>query len=192
MKKIWLNKLFKNQAGFTLIEMIVVLGISAAIIAGTIASLHHLMFRGNDVRENMASTQFVQNTGNWVRKDVLMTQSIDAGDNPATAETETMTLYWTGASRKDGSDDCIDYYVVSYYVDADELRRKEHVTTDVYDEYGQFVEQIENETVTLIALDITDFSIVSESATLVLSITSSVGHAQAEKTYEIMPRVIDQ
>ena len=103
------------------------------------------MFRGNDIRENMDSTQFVQNTGNWVQRDVLMTQSIEPGDNPATAENETMTLYWTGASRKDGSDDCIDYYEVSYYIDSEELRRKEHVTTEVFDSDGDYVETIEDE-----------------------------------------------
>ena len=157
-----LIKSTKNQLGLTLIETVVSLAISTAIIAGTVTSLNHLMFRGNDIRENMDSTQFVQNTGNWVRRDVLMTQSIEPGDNPATAENETMTLYWTGASRKDGSDDCIDYYEVSYYIDSEELRRKEHVTTEVYDSDGDYVETIEDETVAFIADGITDFSIVLE------------------------------
>ena len=191
MNKKRLYNLFKNQPGFTLIETVVVMGISAVIIAGTIVSLNSLMFRGNDVRENMDSTQYVQNTGNWLRRDALMTQSIESGDNPTTAENEAMTLYWTGASRKDGSNDCIDYYVVSYYLDSEELRRKEHVTTEVYDSDGKYVDTIEDETVTFIANDITDFSIVSESATLVLSITASVGDAQTVKTYEIMPRAVD-
>jgi prepilin-type N-terminal cleavage/methylation domain-containing protein len=191
MIRIWNYNLFKNQPGFTLIETVVALAISTAIIAGTVVSLNHLMFRGNDIRENMDSTQFVQNTGNWVRRDVLMTQSIEAGDNPATAENETMTLYWTGASRKDGSNDCIDYYEVSYYIDSEELRRKEHVTTEVYNDKGQYIETIEDETVAFIADGITDFSIMSEGASIVLSFAALVGDTQAEKTYEITPRAIE-
>ena len=150
------------------------------------------MFRGNDVREDMDSTQFVQNTGNWVRQDVMMSQSIISGDNPATAENETMILYWASASYKDAQDnDRIDYYEVSYYIDSEELRRKEHVTTKIYNSTGILIETIEDNATTFISDNITGLTIESESPTLILSITALVGDAQSEKTYEILPRAIE-
>lgn len=187
-----IKKLSRSQLGFTLIETIVVLAISSAIISGTVISLNHLMFRGSDVREDMDSTQFVQNTGNWVRRDVMMSQGIISGDNPVTAENETMTLYWTSASYKDALDnDRIDYYEVRYYIDSEELRRKEYVTTKVYNSNGTLIGTFEDNTTTFISDNITGLTIESESPTLILSVTALVGDAETEKTYEILPRAIE-
>lgn len=187
-----IKKLSRSQLGFTLIETIVVLAISSAIISGTVISLNHLMFRGSDVREDMDSTQFVQNTGNWVRRDVMMSQGIISGDNPVTAENETMTLYWTSASYKDALDnDRIDYYEVRYYIDSEELRRKEYVTTKVYNSNGTLIGTFEDNTTTFISDNITGLTIESESPTLILSVTALVGDATTEKTYEILPRAIE-
>lgn len=192
MKKIY-NILRGNQRGFTLIEMIVGVAISSFIMAGIVISLHQIMVYGENVREDMRSTQFVQNTGSWISRDLLMSQTILSGDNPDTEQNESITLYWTGASHKDVQDnDCIDYYEVSYYLDGLELRRKEYVTTKVYNPNGSLVETIENQGIALISDNITDFSVNSENITLVLSITALVGDAQTEQTYEIFPRALDR
>ena len=192
MKRIY-KILRGNQRGFTLIEMIVGVAISSFIMAGIVISLHQIMVCGENVREDMRSTQFVQNTGSWISRDLLMSQTILSGDNPDTEQNESIILYWTGASRKDAQDnDCIDYYEVSYYLDSEELRRKEYVTTKVYNPNGSLVETIENQGIALISDNITDFSVNSENITLVLSITALVGDAQTEQTYEIFPRALDR
>lgn len=192
MKKI--RKIFiGNQRGFTLIEMIVVMAISSFIMAGLVISLYQIMVCGEDVREDMRATQFVQNTGSWITRDLLTSQEIQSGDNPLTAQNETITLYWTSASYKDAqNNDWIDYYEVSYYLDGLELQRKEYVTTKVYNSNGSLIETTENQGITLISDNITDFSINSENITLVLSITALVGDAQTEQTYEIFPRALDR
>ena len=178
-----------KQQGFSLIELAVGVAISSFIIGGTFLCLHQMVFMGNDVREDMISTQYVQNTGKWLRQDVLMSQAISPGDNPTTVENETMTLYWVSASYKDAQDnDCIDNYEVSYYLDGEELRRKEQITTKVYNSTGGLIETIEEEGITLVSDDITGFAINSDNVTLALSITSGVGDAETEKTYEISPR----
>lgn len=182
-----------NQRGFTLIETVVTLAISSIIIAGLITSINQLMFQGSEVRADMESTQFVQNTGSWLRQDILMSQSIIPGDNPASDENETMTLYWTSASHKDAQDnDLIDYYEVSYYLDGGKIRRKEQVTTNVYNPNGSLIETIENQGISLISDNITEFTLNSENNTQVLSIVALVGDAQTEKTYEIFPRALDR
>jgi len=196
-----INKIFKKlfniycgkQRGFSLIEITVVVAISSFIVTGTVLSLHQMVIGGNDVREDMTSTQFVQNAGKWTRQDVLMSQTISSEDNPDTDENETMTLYWAGTSYKDAQDnDCIDYYEVSYYLDGEELRRKENVTTKVYNSSGGLVDTIEDEGITLVSDDITGFTINSDNMTFVLSITSLVGNAETEKTYELFPRAADK
>jgi|GEM_PF-3082445 len=189
MIKNLLKRFHRSQPGFTLIEIAVAVAISAFITVGTVISLHHLIIGGSNTREDMRSTQFVQNTGSWIRQDVLMSQSILSGDNPTTGENETMTLYWAGASYKDAQDnDLIDYYEVSYYLDSQELRRKEHVTTKVYNSNGSLINTIEDEGIALISDNITGFTISSENVSMVLSISALVGDASTEKTYEILPR----
>jgi len=191
MKNKFRRILNKNQAGFTLLETIVGLAISTLILSGTLITMHQLFFSGNNVRENMTSTQYVQNTGSWLRADVLMSQSIITGDNPSTGENETMTLYWAGASWKDAQDnDRIDYYEVSYYVDSEELRRKENVTTTVHNSNGQLIDTIVGETVALISDNITGVNVISDNITLVVSISALVDDAAVEKTYEIFPRAV--
>lgn len=189
MKKI-VKILIGNQRGFTLIEMTVVLAISSFIMVGIIISLYQIMVCGEDVREDMQSTQFVQNTGSWISRDLLMSQKIQPGDNPLTTQNETITLYWTSASHKDAmNNDWIDYYTVSYYLDGLKLERKEHVTTKVYDPNGSLIETIENQGITFISDNITDFSINSENITL---ITTLVGDTQTKQIYEIFPRALDR
>ena len=179
----------RGQRGFTVLEMIVSAAIASAIFLGTIISTHQIFFTGNNVRDDMESTQYVQNTGSWLRLDTLKSQAIVQGDNPSTGENETMTLYWAGVSRKDAHDnDCLDYYEVSYFLDSEELRRKEHVTTHVYDSNGNFIETVEDESINFVSGNITDISIVSDNISLLVLITSLVGDAETQKTYEILPR----
>jgi prepilin-type N-terminal cleavage/methylation domain-containing protein len=192
MKRIF--KQFRgNQRGFTLIETIVTLAISSIIIVGLVISINQIMFQGSEVRADMESTQFVQNSGSWLRQDILMSQSILPGDNPSTDENETMTLYWTSASHKDTQDnDLIDYYEVSYYFNGEKLWRKEQLTTKVYSPNGSLIETTENQGITLVSDYITEFTLNSENNTQVLSIVALVGDAQNENTYEIFPRALDR
>ena len=191
MKSELIRRLYKRQQGFTLIEIIVGVAISSLILLVTVACIYQIFFSGYNVREDMRSIQYVQNTGSWLRLDALKSQIIVPGDNPGTGENETMTLYWAGASRKDaGDNDCLDYYEVSYYLNSEELRRKEHVTTKVYDSDGNFIETIENESIAFISDNITDFTVVSDNVSLIVSITSLVDDAETQKVYEVLPRAI--
>lgn len=192
MKNKLIRRLFNKQQGFTLIEIVVTIAISSFILVGTVISIHQIFFSGYNVREDMRSIQSVQNTGSWLRLDTLKSQIIVTGDNPSTGENETVTLYWAGAARQDAqNNDCLDYYEVSYFIDNEELRRKEHVTTNIYESDGDFVETIEDENITLISDAIHDISIISDNASLIVSITSQVDEAETIKTYEVFPRAIN-
>jgi prepilin-type N-terminal cleavage/methylation domain-containing protein len=189
MIKSILSKFHRGQRGFSLVEIIVSLAISSFLAVGIIISLHQITIGGSNTRKDMRSTQYVQNAGAWIRQDVLMSQSILSGDNPSTEENETMTLHWAGASYKDTQDnDCIDYFEVSYYLDDKELRRKEYVTTKVYNSNGGLVDTIEDQGTAIISDNINGLSIYSDNASLIISIAALVGNSGAEKTYEILPR----
>ena len=191
MKNTLIRNLFSKQRGFTVIEMIVGVAISSIILLGTVVSTHMIFFSGNNLREDMESIQNVQNTGSWLRLDALKSQAIIPGDNPGTGENETLMTYWAGATRKDAqNNDCLDYYEVSYFINNEELRRKEHVTTDVYESDGDYIETIENETTTFVSGNITDISVISDNISFKVSITSLVDDAETQKTYEVFPRAV--
>jgi len=191
MKNTLIRNLFSKQRGFTVIEMIVGVAISSIILLGTVVSTHMIFFSGNNLREDMESIQNVQNTGSWLRLDALKSQAIIPGDNPGTGENETLMMYWAGATRKDAqNNDCLDYYEVSYFINNEELRRKEHVTTDVYESDGDYIETIENETTTFVSGNITDISVISDNISFKVSITSLVDDAETQKTYEVFPRAV--
>jgi prepilin-type N-terminal cleavage/methylation domain-containing protein len=192
IKKI--GKLFiGKQDGFTLIEMIVVIAISSFICVGLVMSIHSIMFGSNDAREGMRSIQYTQNTGNWLRQDLLMSQSIQSGDIPETPEYETITLNWTSASYKDAQDnERIDYHEISYCLDDQELQRNEYITTKVYNPNGSLLDIIGNQSTTLISDNISSFTVNSDNGTLAFSLTALVGDAETEQTYEIFPRALDR
>ncbi len=186
------KKYHQAQLGFTLLEIVASLAISALIMSGAVTSIHQLLFQESATRDNMMSTQFVQNCGHWIKRDILMSQSIMPGDNPDTADNETMTLYWVGAGREDAqSNDCIDFYEVRYFIENNELRRNEHVTTKKYDSNGDLLDTTENQGTSLISENITDVVVNSVNGTTTLSITAWVGDIQTQKNYEIMPRAFE-
>lgn len=182
----------KAQLGFALLETIANLAISALLISGVVTSIHQLLFQGGDTRDNMMSTQFVQNCGHWIKRDILMSQSIMPGDDPDTADNETMTLCWVGAIREDGqSNHYTDFYEVRYFIENNELRRNEHITTKKYDSDGNLLDTTENQGTSLISENITDMVVNSVNGTITLSITALVGDIQTQKNYEVMPRALE-
>ena len=153
-----LKKILKgNEHGFTLIEMIVVVAISTFITAGLVLSLHSIMFGSNHAREEMRSTQYVQNSGSWLRQDVLMSQSIKSGDIPETPESEIITLYWTSPAYKDALDnDRIDYSDVNYYIDGEKLKRREYVITKISNSNGNLLDIITSLSTAVISDNVTE------------------------------------
>ena len=176
------------QKGFTLIELIVSLAIIVVIIGSITVAVFQVFSVNEKSKNHMTADKQVENTGHWVSQDAQMAQTVSTVDDGETAETEVLTLFWVGWEREDGGDQLIDTYEVDYTYDANQIRRNEKVTTEVYDSNGHFIETLENLTSTLIAEYITALSVSQVDGKVVLTVTASVGEAAEDRTYEIIPR----
>lgn len=180
----------RNERGFTLIELTIVIAIIALIAGGATMSIIQVV-KGNERSNNhMTAVRQVQNAGFWISRDTQMAQVITTDDDTGTAETEVLTLTWVGWERKDQhGNQYIDSYVVRYTHDSNELQRHQKLTTDKYDSGGDFIETTENQYSVLVAEYITAISISSPvSNKPTVTITASLGEAQEERAYEIMLR----
>ncbi len=191
-----LKSIHKNQKGFTLIELIVAIAITALII-GVIAMSIFQVFTVNALSSNhMKAVRQVQTVGNWISRDTLMAQSVDPdpADDVATLGTEFLILSWVAWERVgQHQEQYIDSYKVCYTYDAvtEKLWRYQTITTKEYKKEGDLEDpQPDDQNLTTFIADyITSISIPAMvDDKLNVTITASVGDAEEERTYEITPR----
>lgn len=86
---------FRNQAGVTLIELLIATGISTAILGGLAAGIFAIMSvtgRGND---EIAALKDIQSASFWINRDARMArQAVTGGGSPA----DNVTLSWNDSS----------------------------------------------------------------------------------------------
>ena len=187
-----LKKLNKNQKGYALAELLIAIAITGLITGGITTSIFQV-FDGNIRSTNhMTAVRQVQNAGYWISRDVQMAQSVD--DNPAAPK--ILELAWVGWEYEcDSPNTCINTYEVHYTHDSDsnKLWRYQKIATDKYDANGQYLKTTytpsEGWDTTPIAQHITSISIPSMAGNkLTVTVTASVGEAEEERTYEVVPR----
>ena len=94
-----------NQKGFTMIEVVIAIAITAIITGGIIMTIFQV-FDGNTRSSNhMIAVRQVQNAGYWVSHDTLMAQSVVTDDG---ATGFPLTLTWT-EYVVDGDEYQVDY-----------------------------------------------------------------------------------
>ena len=177
----------KNQMGFTLIEMIIVLAIAGVVTGGTTMTIFQVLDGSSRTSNHMTAVRQVQNAGYWVSRDAQMAQIVTTDPG---ASGFPLTLAWTGWEYVCGSDTCISSHEVRYTYDSDKLWRYEKITTNKYDSDGRLIEgPIESESSALIAEYITPIPTATmDGNKLMVTITASVVDAEEERTYEITPR----
>ena len=182
------TKTYKNQWGFTAIELVIALAITS-IIGGGITMAIFQIFTGNIHTSNhMIAVKQVQNAGHWLGHDARMAQDVDIGEGAAENPVGTkfpLTLTWT---EWDGTLNQVTYSLENMTGGAKQLQRQ-HVT---YDDDGS---EIGNETYIAAKylvpgssnthLDYTDGG-------LTLTVTATLGtgsHTASEtRVYEVFPR----
>ena len=92
-----LKTINKHQNGFTLVELLVVLAITALLTGGITVSIFQVLNINSFGNTHMLAVRQVQNAGYWVSHDAQMAQTISpANDSDGFPLTLDWTEYWDG------------------------------------------------------------------------------------------------
>jgi len=86
-----MNKLEKGQKGFTLIELMIAIGIAALITVGITAATMQILTINHRASNHMIAVRQVQQAGKEVSKDALQAQSVNASES---SNGFPLTLTW--------------------------------------------------------------------------------------------------
>jgi hypothetical protein len=165
-----------NESGWSMIELIVAIAVSALIVAGTIVLLRHTIMVGAEHRhETMANLQ-VQYVGFWISEDVMQAQEIVLSE----PDGFPLQISWT---QWDSDGENLVESVVTYELNT-EARCLERTQTLGGTSLGTSVvgEFLEPESTRCYE---NQFEYVSS---LIVEVTANCEGGEAMSTYEIHPR----
>ena len=168
-----------NQKGFTMIEVVIAIAITAIITGGIIMTIFQV-FDGNTRSSNhMIAVRQVQNAGYWVSHDTLMALSVEPTADP---DGLPLTLTWTDWNG--------DEHEVVYTLLADNELQREH-----YINYDPVTNPDPDSTIFVaeyINPDPAKTNCQFTSGELIMTVTATVGSGSQEssetRVYRILPR----
>lgn len=174
--------IYKDQRGFTLLELLVALPIAALVVSAATGAIFQVL---NSTRASgyMVAYRQVQETGYWVNHDTLQAQKVMLDDPDTSAVIEFLTLSWTDW---DGGNE----YSVTYTLedmpsgDLKYLQRQESVngTPTATTIVAQHIyKDTDKSKPTNCVWD-------SDEKVLTFTVKAQVGEQTATRTYEIKPR----
>jgi prepilin-type N-terminal cleavage/methylation domain-containing protein len=160
------RNLGRNQKGFTLIELVIAIGISGLIVAAASATLIHIV-RSADSSAHMVALRWAQNAGYWVSEDALQAQNV----TPTGPTGFPLTLYW---EEWDGNSHNITY---SLGTTSGELQRSDGATNIIVARY------LTNNTTCNWTAGMLTFTVEA-------SVAGAQGEQTVIRTYEVTPRCL--
>jgi prepilin-type N-terminal cleavage/methylation domain-containing protein len=161
-----MKKLNKGQSGFTLIELMIAIGIAGLITAGITFAIMQLLTINTRASNHMVAVRQVQQAGKEVSKDALQAQNVTCGVDCGFP----LTLAW---KDWEGSVNQVTYTIT----EDNELLRSHNITEDRV--IAQYIDP-----------NCVHTSCVLNAATKVLTftVTATVGTESETRIYEVEPR----
>ena len=156
----------KDRRGFTLIEVLIALAITALIVSVVTMSIFQVFDINARSSSRMIAIKQVQNAGYWISHDARMTQQ-DPVIEKHGGQLESITLTWTDL---DGNQ-----HQVHYTIEGDSLQRSYSVNAEEPSEF-------------IVAKNIDVIDCTFTDGALALTITATSQGASETREYEIMPR----
>jgi len=166
-------KLKRNQKGFTLIEVLVVVGILGAIMGVMAMTVVTIMIISPKSNDHVIALRQVQNAGYWISRDVLGAKSVTPDNDPAAPLLLTLI---------DGNDKTLVYKLEDMAVGTKKLMRTDQDTGGqiLIAEYIYYDPGEEGSTKM-------DYN--SDTRTLTATIAATSGEVKVTKQYKATQRV---
>ena len=84
----------KGERGFSLIELVIVIGLTGVVAAGITGAILGVFNTDARTRNDMTAVYQVRQAGKLVSQDILQSQIVDTEDDLGTPEFELLTLKW--------------------------------------------------------------------------------------------------
>lgn len=170
----------KDERGFGVIDLLVVIAISAIIATGAGMTIVQVLGVSQSIQDHATTVRQAQNLGYWASQDLQMGRIVSTDDDLSTPQTEFLTIAW-----KDWvTGDMIEARYT--WLDGSGAGKKSLRTLTVRNKDG-----IETSTLTTLTADSMSSANVSSAAgvTWKLDVTSLSGEKVATRYYDVSKRV---
>jgi prepilin-type N-terminal cleavage/methylation domain-containing protein len=168
-----MKRLKKGQRGFTLIEVLIVIGLTGLISVGLTTTIMQVLTMSHHTANRMTAVRQVQQAGFWVSPDVQMAQPDKVDDNPSSGK--FLVLNWTA---QDGKEHEVDYTLENMPSSEFKILLRKHYIDTALDSTTKVAEYINP----------AQTSCVWAGGELIFTVTATVGDQSETKIYEVKPR----
>ena len=172
-----IEKMWTSQKGFTLMELLAVIGIVGMVSGVMSMSIIMILKVSGESNDQAIALQRVQNTGQWLSLDVQMSETIAIDTDPATETFITLTIPVAGED-----DNTITYKLVDMDGTIKKLTRTDQDSGTTY-LISEYIFYDPGET------DTTVVSYNQDTRTLTATITAKAGDVTQSKKYQITQRI---
>jgi len=163
-----MKKLKKDQRGFTLIELVMVIAVTALIAGGVTMTIMNVFNTNLRTSNHMTALRQVEHAGFWVSPDVQMALDVDT-------ESEFLKLTWVEGGTNDVHE--VIYTLEDMPLGLKRLQREHYIESE-----------LDSTIVVAEYIDPFQTSCVWASGTLIFTVTATVGAQSETREYEIKPR----